>query len=376
MLIVVDEEIAGAREAFGRLGEVRLVAGRKLAGGDVAQADALIVRSVTRVDAALLAGSRVRFVGTVTSGADHVDTDYLAASGIAFASAAGCNAVAVAEYVLAAILLLAERRGFDPSTKTLGVIGVGRIGSIVARWGQALGMRVLRCDPPLQRRQAGGEYVDLAALAAASDLVTLHVPLTRQGPDRTAGMVNAEWLSTLKAGAVLINTSRGEVVLEGDLLAAIRSGRVAAAVLDVWCNEPDISFDLVDAVDLATPHVAGYSVEARQRGVRMIRNSLAEFMGRQCVTPSSEAVAVTDITASPGGPYYRTATQAALAACPLAALDAELRRSVQAESSARAFDLIRRRASARREFSAFRILGASADQHARRLLLEVGFHCD
>jgi len=398
MLIVVDEEIADARTIFGRFGEVRLAAGRGLAAADVADADALIVRSVTRVDASLLAGSRVRFVGTATSGADHIDTAWLAASGITFADAAGCNSVAVAEYVFTAIFVLARRLGFDPRCRTLGIVGVGRIGSIVARWGEALGMRVLKCDPPLRRQAPTGrcDYVDLPRLAAEADIVTLHVPLTRHASDATCGMVDEAWLGLLRDNAVLINTSRGEVVHEDALLAAIESRRIGPVVLDVWCREPDINGGLASRATLATPHIAGYSVESRRRAVRMIADALGRFAS-QCppnragfreagVGPEREALQHRAGFCEAGAahepiatavsvqePWWIAAAEIMATACNIESADLDLRTALRSQRAARGFDDIRRRFSARQEWGAYRLVQPVAPPAAASFLRAVGF---
>jgi erythronate-4-phosphate dehydrogenase len=437
MLILIDEDIPQGRETFAPFGEVRTFAGRALTAAKVVDADALIVRSVTRVGAGLLTGSRVRFVGTVTSGTDHVDAAWLAANGVAFASAAGCNSAAVAEYVLAAVLLLAQRLDFDPTRLTLGVVGVGRIGSRVARWGRLLGMNLLLCDPPLQRqtgaskiipashsrgrlchmpRQIGGgagvspadrspEFVSAAQLARDADIVTLHVPLTQEGADATADMVDADWLAGLKDGAMLINTSRGEVVREDHLSAALQSGRVRAAVLDVWRNEPHVDAALVQRAAVATPHVAGYSVEARQRAVLMIREALARFIspgegeapaepttshGLQAVRSFDGADAAArreprhPRTARPEGRgssnggvgplcWWREAAAPVSHACDIAAMDAAFRGALAQQRGTAAFDEVRRRCAARREFSAFALPAPVVSPAARQFLRCIGF---
>lgn len=406
VLIVVDEDIADAARVFGPLGTVRLVRGRGLSAAAVADADALVVRSVTRVDAALLAGSPVRFVGTATSGTDHIDTAWLAESGIAFADAAGCNSVTVAEYVCTALFLLARRLGFDPCCKTLGVIGVGRIGSIVARWAEALGMRVLRCDPPLQREEKRDRY-DLppsgpqasvhksylspfSALAAEADIVTLHVPLTRDSPDATHGMVDAAWLGSLKKTAILINTSRGEVVREEALLAAMEAGRVGPVVLDVWCHDPDINRALASRAALATPHVAGYSAESKRRAALMIAEALARLTpppGHAAASLQAAAGEVAadsgdlslcpdgpiDITVTPHDPPWAAVAEVLSRACKIESADAELREACAAQAAARRFDEIRRRFSERREFPAHHVTGRTPSPPILAALRVLGF---
>ena len=386
MLIVADESILGIQATFGRFGEVRLAGGRAMDAAGVMDADALIVRSVTRVGAELLAGSRVRFVATVTSGIDHVDTAWLARQGIAFASAAGCNARTVAEYVVGAILLLAERLDFDPHEKVLGIVGVGRIGSRVAEFGEALGMQVLRCDPPLQRLFGGGEYVAFGELAAAADMVTLHVPLTHEGEDATCDMVDSAWLAALRRGAMFINTSRGEVVCETDLAGALSAGRLRAAVLDVWRNEPRVDEGLLRLADVATPHVAGYSVEAKARGIAMIAEAMAGFIGDSIRTDHSascgESPAVGleatdhgagDIMVAPGASGMEAVTQAVLQACDIPGVDGAFRQWVATAGLGVCFDKVRTACLARREFAAYRVRGVAREDPAGEVLGRLGF---
>ncbi len=400
MLILLDEAFPGALGLFEALGEVRTFPGRSVEAADVSQADALVVRSVTRVDAALLKGSSVRFVGSVTSGTDHLDTDWLTAEEITFASAAGCNAGTVAEYVLAAILLLAQRRGFDAGDKTLGVVGVGRIGSRVADWSRALGMRVLQCDPPLQRQTGRDGLVEFGELAAQSDIVTLHVSLTRSGGDATLDMVDQGWLSSLKTGVILINTSRGQVLCEEPLRAAIETGKVGGTVLDVWRNEPDVNRDLATRVDLATPHIAGYSVEARHRGLRMVRDALAAFIEGRAIPcgggppprhvsaehsadDSDEQVPapvdiVHDRTCAPHAPdsaagRWADACEVVHQACDVAAMDRAFREALDRSGGAGSFDDLRRAFASRREFGFHRVTTRSPNSEVSRFLSHVGF---
>lgn len=381
MKLAVDEAIWGTPAIFTPLGDVSTFAGRTVTPPEIASADALFIRSVTRVDERLLAGSRVRFVGTASSGADHVDATYLAVRGIAFADAAGCNSRTVAEYVLSALLHLAQRGGFDLAGKTLGVVGVGRIGSLVAEWGRSLGMRVLLCDPPKEeahaealRRSIGEQppsaavapFISFERIAAESDAISLHVPLTRDGPYATMGMVNAAWLARVQRGAILINTSRGEVVDEGALLAAADAGRIGPLVLDVWRGEPAIDSRLVRAAAIATPHVAGYSVEARMRAALMIRERLAEFAG----------VEVVDKVVEDGSPRLfagATLTEIVLSATGLLETVRALREWIDRGGAAGGFDELRAKCALRREFSAYSVERKPLDERAATLLGQWGF---
>ena len=280
MLILADENMPFAREAFSTLGEVRLAPGRKITAEAVRDCEILAVRSVTRVDERLLAGSRVRFVGTATIGTDHIDTAWLVRAGIGFASAPGSNAVSVAEYIVAALFVLAERLDFRINEKSLGIIGVGNVGRRVAARAEALGLKVVLNDPPLAAKTGDHRYRSLEEILAC-DIVTLHVPLEKGGPYPTFHLVDEKFIERLKPGAILLNTSRGAVVRTAALEAGLGAGKPAAAVLDVWEGEPEISLSLMERVAIATPHIAGYSYDGKVRGTRMIYEAACAHFGRE-----------------------------------------------------------------------------------------------
>jgi len=281
--IVADENIPYVREAFGVLGEVTTLAGRAPSAAAVRAADCLPVRSVTTVDEALLAGSRARFVGTATTGVDHVDAAHLATRGIPFASAPGSNANSVSEWLSAALLWLAARDGSPLAGRTLGIVGVGNVGRRVEAKARALGLRVLRNDPPRARAEGPQGFVDLGGLLAASDLVTVHVPLESQGEDRTEGLADAAFFRRMRPGSVFLNSSRGAVVDEAELRAALASGQLAHAILDVWQGEPEIAAGTLGAVTLGTPHIAGYSFDGKVAGTRMIYEAACQALGEKPV---------------------------------------------------------------------------------------------
>ncbi|MEE8169735.1 MAG: NAD(P)-dependent oxidoreductase, partial [Phycisphaerae bacterium] len=231
MRIIADEAIPGAAEGFAALGDVETLRAAEIAGDRVRDADVLLIRSVTRVGAALLQGSRVRFVGAASAGIDHVDAAWLADRGIALAHAPGSNATAVSEFVVAILLELADRRGVALAGRTLGVVGVGHCGARVARLAAALGMTVIRNDPPLAASTRDRRFGPIEELLAAADVVTLHVPLTSDGPCPTRRMVDARWLGRMRPGTWLINTARGDVADEAALAAAIETGRLGAVAL-------------------------------------------------------------------------------------------------------------------------------------------------
>jgi len=276
--IVADERIPAIRRAFARLGHVVTMGGREIDTEAASRAEALIVRSVTRVDRTLLGGSLVRFVGTTTSGVDHVDRDWLAARGIGFAHAPGSNATAVADWVLASLAALAEAGRHDFGHGRVGVIGAGEVGSRVARRLAAVGYTVRVCDPPRAQAEGAEGFFDLQQVLAC-DVVTLHVPLTASGPHATRGLIGGEAIDALPAGAVLLNAARGGVVDEDALATRLDDGPDLAAAIDTWAGEPAIDADLLTRVAIATPHIAGHSREGRLRATAMVARAAAEQEG-------------------------------------------------------------------------------------------------
>lgn len=277
--IVADENLAYPFELFSQFGDVQLINGRKITNSVLKNADALIIRSVTEVNESILTGTNIKFVGTATIGTDHIDTEYLTSKGISFASAPGCNSYAVAEYVIAALLDTAVKNNFSLENKTIGVVGIGNVGSKVVRYCEALGMKVLKNDPPLFRRGKLKDAIQLNDILE-SDIISLHVPLTIEGEDKTYHLIDKDKLKLLKDNTVLINTSRGAVV-DNNALAEIIEQKNLKVILDVWENEPVINNSLVNLVQIGTPHIAGYTLEGKVNGSIMVYEALAEFLGKE-----------------------------------------------------------------------------------------------
>jgi erythronate-4-phosphate dehydrogenase len=278
MKIVADENIPFVRECFGSAGECFACHGRKIAPQIIKDADALIVRSITKVDEKLLAGAKVKFVGTATIGFEHIDADYLAKNKIGFSSAPGSNANSVAEYMTSALLNLADKYKFDISKKSIGIVGLGNVGSRVEKKAQALGMKIVLNDPPLQRKTGDEKYRPIDEIFDC-DIVTLHTPLTVGGRDKTYHLADEVFFKSLKKDAIFINTSRGGVHDTAALKKAITTSRIRACVLDVWENEPNIDIELLDMVDFGTPHIAGYSYDGKVAGMIMIYEAFCKFFG-------------------------------------------------------------------------------------------------
>jgi erythronate-4-phosphate dehydrogenase len=275
--ILCASSVTLGAEAFATLGDIVTLPEQEITPEAVRDCDALITRSKVRVGKPLLAGSRVAFVGTATAGTDHLDLAYLAGRDIAWASAPGCNANSVAEYVVAALLALA-RRGQSPlAGRTIGLVGVGHVGKRVAELARALGLVPLLNDPPLLAETQDARYRPLDEILPRCDIVSLHVPLSETGPYATRGLAGRAFFERLKPGAWFINASRGEVAPSEALLDARRRGVVARMALDVFEREPACVPGVVQAADLATPHIAGYSYEGKLNGTRMVYRAACNF---------------------------------------------------------------------------------------------------
>ncbi len=276
MKVIADANIPFVEECFSSFGEVSAMPAGEISARAVRDADILLVRSVTKVNETLLEESSVKFVASATSGFEHVDTDFVASRQIGFAYAPGSNANSVAEYVICALLAVAKKHKFQLEGKSIGVIGAGHIGSKVAVKSSALGMDVLLNDPPLQRQSRDPKYLTLDKLCDC-DFITMHTPLTFEGIDKTFHLADEVFFDSLKDGAFFINTARGAVADTGALKDAIKSQKLAGAVLDVWENEPNVDNELILKAELSTPHIAGYSLDGKVAGLIMVYEAACEF---------------------------------------------------------------------------------------------------
>lgn len=274
--IVIDDAVPYAEEIFSHLGEVTKIAGRAINSDAVKQADALIVRSRTLVNKELLENSKVSFVGSTVVGLDHIDQPYLKQKQIEFYSAQGCNANSVAEYVITNLLNLAEQFQFNISEKSLGIIGVGNVGEKVYNKAKALGMQILLNDPPKVERHPELEdqhnYVDLDSCLKA-DIITLHTPLTNSGLHPTRDLISATKLSNINPDQIIINAARGGIINE----QAWKNAITQANVIDCWENEPNIDMELYAKAWIATPHIAGHSLDAKVAGSSMVYQKLCKY---------------------------------------------------------------------------------------------------
>ena len=292
MLIVADENIPLLDAFFAGFGDIRRVPGRSIDRATVEQADVLLVRSVTNVNRALLEGSKVRFVGTCTIGTDHLDLDYFNEAGICWSSAPGCNARGVVDYVLGSLMTLAEIEGADLTQRTYGVVGAGEVGGRLIKVLKGLGWNVKVCDPPRQAAE-GGDYVSLEQIIEQCDVISLHTPLTRSGASATWHLFDQQRLQQLKQGAWLINAARGPVVDNVALREVLLEREDLQAVLDVWEKEPEVDPALAELCVLATPHIAGYSLDGKQRGTAQIYQAYCAFSGQPAAIQLSDLLPAT-----------------------------------------------------------------------------------
>ena len=368
--IVADENIPAVEQMFAQFGSITRVDGRTLTPEQLVDVDVLLVRSVTPVNQQLLANSPVKFVGTATIGTDHVDKSYLQTQHIQFASAPGCNADAVVEYDLSCIMQLLQQSNECLADKVVAIIGVGNVGSRLASRLTAVGVKqLLLNDPPRAQHEAG--FSDLSQVLQTADIIALHTPLIKGGPWPTQHLLGSAELAMLKPGAILLNAGRGPAIKGNDLLEFLRVRSDVRTVLDVWEHEPEVDRELAAMVNIATAHIAGYSLEGKLRGTFMLKQALADYLQVDCkeslqqflpeasitsvqLTDQADATGVINLLYDP----YRD--------------DRALRATLHGPDQRREFDLLRKNYPVRREFSSLAIGGSISDSKKLQIL-QFGF---
>lgn len=275
--IIADDKIPFLKGVLEPLAEVLYLSPKEITKETVKDADALLVRTRTKCNADLLKDSKVKFIATATIGYDHIDAAYCDSQNIKWMSAPGCNSSSVQQYIASALVTIAAREKFKLADTTLGIVGVGNVGSKVEKLASALGMKVLLNDPPRARKEGGNQFVPLGELVKKSDIITFHVPLNRSGEDKTFHMADERFFESFTESKIIFNSSRGEVIETNALKNAVKNGSISDLVLDVWENEPNIDLELPELADIATPHIAGYSADGKANGTAMCVNGLAEF---------------------------------------------------------------------------------------------------
>ena len=277
MKFIIDDKIPYIKGALEPYAEVIYLPGDKISKQDVQDADGLIIRTRTICNAALLEGSRVRFIATATIGNDHIDTAFCQKQGIAWTNAAGCNAQSVAQYIASAVVTLSLKYKFDLKSKTIGIVGVGNVGKRVAAMAEALGMKLLLNDPPREEKEGKNNFVSLKQIKEEADIITFHVPLTKDGKYPTYHIADNFFFSNLNKKPIIINSARGEITDTTALKDAITKGKLNGIVIDCWENEPDIDPDLPAKTDIGTPHIAGYSADGKANATTMSIQAVSRF---------------------------------------------------------------------------------------------------
>ncbi|MEF1254083.1 4-phosphoerythronate dehydrogenase [Vibrio sp. M260112] len=357
MKILIDENMPYAEQLFSQLGEVVLKSGRTLTEDDLVDVDALMIRSVTKVNAKLLSkANKLKFVGTATAGMDHVDQDLLRERGIFFTAAPGCNKVGVAEYAFSVMMVLAQQHGFSVFDKTVGIIGAGQVGSYLQQCLQGVGIKVLINDPPKQDAGDSRQFTPLEALLSQADIITLHTPITRGGKHPTHHLIDEEVLNTLRGDQILINAARGPVVDNSALKARLQRNDGFIAALDVFEFEPEVDMELLPLLAFATPHVAGYGLEGKARGTTMIFNIYCEFLDNELRAHASDLLPTAPVPKLVLDRDWDEATLHNITQLvyDVRKDDALFRREISQPGS---FDLMRKNYWDRREYSAVTLVG-------------------
>jgi erythronate-4-phosphate dehydrogenase len=376
MLIIADENIPFVKESFGTLGDVVTMSGRNISASAIEKADALIVRSITKVNSGLIEKSHIKFVGTATIGTDHIDLPYLKEKGIAFASAPGSNANSVAEYITSVLLVLAKKNNFSLENKTIGIVGVGNVGSKVCIKAKTLGMKVLLNDPPLFRSTGDKKYLPIENLMNV-DIITFHVPLTKNNIDATYHMINKDFLRQLKKGVILMNTSRGPVAQTSALKEALQNKILSDAIIDVWENEPSIDTELLSLVTIGTPHIAGYSYDGKVNGTYMVYKSLCQYLGKTPIWDTLSAlVSKGELNIDNRNKNNQTVLLELVNKMYDILEDNDNLKKINTlavTEQGKYFDKLRKEYRARREFSSIKVKLSKPDKNLEKIIIGLGF---
>ena len=372
MKIVIDDKIPYIRGAFEGVAEVAYLPGSKTTQEVVKDADAIVTRTRTNCNEHLLSGSSVKFIATATIGYDHIDTDYCDNAGIKWTNAPGCNSKSVEQYIASTLMVLSEKKNLQLKDLCMGVVGVGNVGSKVARICHLLGMKVLLNDPPRERSEGSSAFVSLKQITDEADIITLHVPLNMKGEDATFHLGDETFFSELKRKPILINSCRGEVVNTLSVKSALKKGHISAFVCDCWENEPSIDLELLALTEIATPHIAGYSKDGKAIGTQMSVQAISHFfhLGLDNWQPSG--------VEPPANPVFeldgtRLSEQEIISKAILSTYD--IRNDDQAfRKNPAQFEQLRGDYPTRREFPSFTIVAKNVSEGTLEILKKIGFN--
>ena len=371
MKIVADDKIPYIKGALEPVAEVLYLPGNKTTPEIVKDADAIITRTRTICNEKLLKGSGVKFIATATIGYDHIDTEYCKKAGIEWTNAPGCNAESVNQYITSALFSWSMRKRTDLAGKTIGIVGVGQVGSRVVKTCETIGMKVLLNDPPRERVEGKGSFVSLKTIQEEADIITFHVPLNMDGEDATYHMVNEEFLQNLKKKPLIINSCRGEVFKTEDVIQAHNSEIISGLIIDCWENEPELDLELLKIADYGTPHIAGYSKDGKANGTKMSVQAVSRFfnLGLDDWQPSKIELPENPIISIDGKQRreYSILAEAILSTYDIETDDNELRRD------ALLFEKLRGDYPVRREFDSFIINSKNITKETLKKLEKLRF---
>jgi len=371
MKIIIDDKIPYIRGAFEGVAEVVYLPGSKTTPEIVKDADAIVTRTRTICNEKLLKDSSVKFIATATIGYDHIDTDYCDAAGIKWTNAPGCNSKSVEQYIASTLMVLAETKNLQLKDLCIGVVGVGNVGSKVARICELFGMKVLLNDPPRERAEGSEYFVSLKEIRKQADIITLHVPLNLKGEDATYHLANETFLSSLIRKPILINSCRGEVVETEAVKDALKSGHISEFVCDCWENEPYIDLELLSLTKIATPHIAGYSKDGKAKGTQMSVLAISDFfdLGLNNWFPSGVELPTKPIIELDGSGLseQEIISKAVLATYNIRTDDLAFRNNTEQ------FEQLRGDYPTRREFPAYTIHTKNVEDNTLKILKELGF---
>ena len=372
--IVADSKIPLLKGVFESCADIEYLPPSEITNETVRDADALLIRTRTKCNSKLLDGTKVKFIGTATIGFDHIDTDYCQSKNIKWINAPGCNSTSVMQYIASVLLTLGKAKNLNLTEMTIGIVGVGNVGSKVARLAESLGMKVLLNDPPRERREGKEKFVSLEELMYQSDIITFHVPLIKDGVDKTFHLADDTFFTNLNSGKILFNTSRGEVVDTSALKNAIKNKIIRAAVIDVWEFEPNIDKELLTLVNIATPHIAGYSADGKANGTSICVQGLNSFFNLgidenwyppMLPIPNNPKELTFEC---PGKSNQEILSEIILSTYDVMKDDATLRESVDT------FEKQRNEYPIRREFPYYQIKLLGANQELKLTLAKLGFN--
>jgi erythronate-4-phosphate dehydrogenase len=374
MKIIIDNKIPYIQGALEPFAEVVYLPGNLTTADVVKDADALVTRTRTICSREVLEASKVKYIATATIGFDHIDTEYCKTAGIEWTNAPGCNAESVNQYVSSALCSYSIRKGFSLKGKTIGIVGVGQVGSRVAKTCEIFGMKVLLNDPPRERREGSSQFVSLQTVQEQADFITFHVPLNMDGIDCTFHMANAEFLHGVKKNALIINTCRGEVFDSSAVYNAKLSNDISGIIVDCWENEPELDLGLLKLVDYATSHIAGYSKDGKAKGTRMSVRAISRFFGLgidhwEPAGVESPSNPVIEIDGN-GKPEEQVLSEAILSTYQIESDDKALRENPHM------FEQLRGDYPVRREFGSYSIRARNVEADVIEKLRNLGFKCN